>query len=58
MADVGCNGWSFGACNGLKHDICVSIAGEHRAVRFVRTYFEVMAVYAEHLMIPRGRCHW
>jgi hypothetical protein len=55
MADVVCNGSPFGACSALKHNICVSVFEEDRVVRFTRIYFEVMAVYAEHLIIPGNR---
>jgi hypothetical protein len=57
MADVACNGSPFGACNALKHNICVSIAEEGPVDHSMGTYFEVAAVYAAHLMIPSGRCY-
>jgi len=57
MADVACNGSPCGTCNGLKHNVCASVAKEHRVFGFVGTHFEVTAVYAEHLMIPGGRCY-
>ena len=55
MADVACNGSPCGTYNGLKHNVCVSIAGGHCVFHFVGAYFEVTAVYAEHLMIPGDR---
>jgi hypothetical protein len=52
MADIGCDGSPSGTCNGLKYNICASFVWEHRGFRLLETHFEVIAVYAEHLMIP------